>query len=604
MATNNTGGVRFLPPNFPLYYDNGDYYWGSSTSFYYANPEASMTRKTESATNDFLGSANLSYEIYKGLKVKAAFAYNSQSNETEDIFPSSAVNPYYTVTPNTQSSFSNYTSMNFEPQLTYNGKISNGVIDVLLGSTWFQNHTSSKGLQLVGFPGDDFMESWTFADDVTSKSSSEGDVRFRSYFARVNYNWNEKYLVNLSYRSDGSSKFGPNYKWGDFGAIGAAWIFSNESFIKDALPFLSFGKLRTSYGITGNDQIADYQYLNLYTADYVAYGTSVGLATQYLYNEDIHWEKTNKLEAALEFGLFNSRIGGSVSWYRNMTTDFLVSEPIASQTGFSSFVNNFDGKVLNTGWEFELRTVNIMNGDFQWRTNINFTIAKNSLFEYDDLENSAYSAKYEIGQPLDIIRTYYVDSISTVNGYAVFRDVNNDGQLTYPADYVTLGSPTPRSYGGMENLFAYKNFELGFTITAAQQMVTNWYFTSPLPGRQYNQPTLLLGNYWQQEGDKADYPRPTTGLVYNSNVQKLGYTNTSNMAYNDLMWFRLSNVSLRYTLPATWLDKAGIGTASVYARAQNLMFWSPVDLGKDPQARGGGYGTPLQTWVFGMQFSF
>ena len=87
MATNNTGGVRFLPPNFPLYYDNGDYYWGSSTSFYYANPEASMTRKTESATNDFLGSANLSYEIYKGLKVKAAFAYNSQSNETERHFP-------------------------------------------------------------------------------------------------------------------------------------------------------------------------------------------------------------------------------------------------------------------------------------------------------------------------------------------------------------------------------------------------------------------------------------------------------------------------------------------------------------------------------------
>jgi TonB-linked SusC/RagA family outer membrane protein len=604
VATNNTGGVRFLPPNFPLYNDNGDYYWGSSTAFYYANPEASMTRKTESANNNFLGSANLGYEVYKGLKVKAAFAYNNQSNEAENIFPSSAVNPYSTITPNASSSFSNYTSMNFEPQLTYNGKISNGIIDVLLGSTWFQSKSSSKELELIGFPGDDFMESWTFADDVTTKSSSESDGRYRSYFARVNYNWNEKYIVNLSYRRDGSSKFGPNYKWGDFGAAGVAWIFSNESFIKDALPFLSFGKLRTSYGITGNDQIADYQYLNLYTADNVSYGTSVGLQTQYLYNEDIHWEKTNKLEAALEFGLFSNRIGGSVSWYRNMTTDFLVSEPIASQTGFSAFVNNFDGIVQNTGWEFELRTVNIMNDDFQWRTNINFTIAKNSLYEYDDLENSVYSDQYEIGQPLDIIRSYYVDSISTVNGYAVFRDVNNDGQLTSPADRVTLGSPTPRSYGGMENQFTYKNIDLGFTITAAQQMVTNWYFTSSLPGRQYNMPTLLLGNYWQEAGDKADYPRPTTGLVSNANVRNLGYTNTSNMAYNDVLWFRLSNVSLRYTLPATLLEKAGIGTASVYARAQNLMFWSPVDLGKDPQARGGGWGVPLQTWVFGIQLSF
>ena len=604
VATNTTGGVRFLPPNFPLYFDNGDYYWGSSTQFYYANPEASMTQKMESATNNFLGSANLSYDIYKGLKVKAAFAYNNQSSDVESIFPSSAVNPYYPVTPFASSSFSSYTSMNFEPQLTYNGKISNGIINVLMGSTWFQGKSVSRGLTLEDFPGDDFMESWTFAQSVREKSSSEGHVRFRSYYARVNYNWDEKYLVNLSYRRDGSSKFGSNYKWGDFGALGVAWIFSNESFIKDALPFLSFGKLRTSYGITGNDQISDYQYLSLYNADMVTYGTTIGLQTQYLYNEDIHWEKTNKMEAALEFGLFNSRIGGSVSWYRNMTTDLIVSEPIASQTGFSSFVNNFDGKVLNTGWEFELRTVNIMNGDFLWRTNINYTIAKNSLYEFDDLESSTYSSLYEIGQPLDIIRTYYVDSISTVNGYAIFRDVNNDGQLTNPADLVTLGSPTPRSYGGMENLFEYKNFELGFTITAAQQMVTNWFYLSALPGRKNNQPTLLLGNYWQKEGDKADYPRPTTGLVNNSNVRNLTYTNYSNMAYNDLLWFRLSNVSLRYTMPSTWLEKAGIGTASVYARAQNLMFWAPVDLGKDPQAYGGGRGVPLQTWVFGIQLSF
>ncbi len=604
IATNNVGGVRYLPPNFPLYKDNGDYYWGSSTSFYFANPEASMTQKKESATNNFLGSLSLGYQIYKGLKVKAAFAYNNQSNEAESIFPSSAVNPYYPVNPSASSSFSNYTSMNFEPQLTYNGKISNGTIDVLLGSTWFQSTTSGKELTLESFPGDDFMESWTFANDVTYKSSYQSDGRFRSYFARLNYNWDEKYLVNLSYRRDGSSKFGPNYKWGNFGAVGVAWIFSNESFIKNALPFLSFGKLRTSYGITGNDQIADYQYLNLYTANYSDYGTSVSLVTEYLYNENIHWEQTSKMEAALEFGLLDSRIGGSVSWYRNMTTDFLVSEPIATQTGFSSFVNNFDGIVQNTGWEFELRTVNIMNADFQWRTNINFTIAKNSLYEYDDLESSPYSADYEIGQPLDIIRSYYVDSISTADGYAVFRDVNKDGQLTYPADYVTLGSPTPRLYGGMENLFTYKNFELGFTITAAQQMVTNWYFLASVPGRARNMPTLLLGNYWQEEGDEAAYPRPTTGLVYNANVQKLGYTNTSNMAYNDLLWFRLSNVSLRYTLPATWLDKAGFGTASVYARAQNLMFWSPVDLGKDPQAYSGQYGVPLQTWVFGLQLSF
>lgn len=212
--------------------------------------------------------------------------------------------------------------------------------------------------------------------------------------------------------------------------------------------------------------------------------------------------------------------------------------------------------------------------------------------------------KYEIGQPLDIVRMYYVDSISKVNGYAKFRDVNGDGKLTYPADYVTIGSPTPRNYGGMENVFTYKNFELGFTITCAQQMVTNWYFNTSLPGRARNTPDLLLGNYWQKTGDDATYPRPTTGLVNNMDVRNLSYTNLSNMAYNDILWFRLNNVSLRYSLPEAWVQKAGMSNVSVYARGQNLIFYSPVDLGKDPQAAGGGSGVPLKSWVFGLQIAF
>lgn len=604
VATNTVGGVRFLPPNFPLYDQQGNYYWGSSTSFNFSNPEASMSAQQYNVTHNFLGSANFSYLIFKGLKLKAAFAYGNQSSNAESQFPSSAVNPYNPIQPGSGSSFRNYTSLNFEPQLTYSGKISKGTIDALLGSTWFRNKATSNELDLIGYPGDDFMGSWDFANTMSYKSSSSGETRFRSYFARVNYNWDAKYVLNLSYRKDGSSKFGPTYKWGDFGAIGAAWFFSDESFIKNALPVLSFGKLRASYGVTGNDQIADYQYLNLYSADNVAYGTSIGLNTQYLYNPDIHWEQTNKLEAALEFGLLKDRIGGSVSWYQNMTTDFLISEPIASQTGFSAYVNNFKGIVRNTGWEFELHTQNIMNPNFQWRTNLNFTIAKNSLHKYDDLAGSGYAAKYEIGKPLDIIRNFYVDSISEVNGYAKFRDVNGDGKLTSPDDYVTLGSPTPRNYGGMENVFTYKGFEFSFSITCAQQMVTNWYFGSSLPGRARNTPDLLLGNYWQKPGDDASYPRPTTGQVSNADVRNLTYSVYTNMAYNDILWFRLNNVSLRYTLPTDLVQKAGISNVSVYTRGQNLLFYSPVNLGKDPQAPGGGYGVPLKSWVFGVQLSF
>ncbi len=604
VATNYTGGTKLLPPNFPLYAADGNYYWGSSQSFYFSNPEAALTSKAQSVTNDFLGSVNFVYLLYKGLKAKALFSYDNQSNESESEFPSSAVNPYYAADPTSSSSFMNYKSMNFEPQLTYDGEFLDGTIDALLGSTWFKSTTSNKGVDWIGFSGDEFMGSWDFANAYSYKSSSENDVRFRSYFARLNYNWEKKYILNLSYRRDGSSKFGPNYKWGDFGAVGGAWIFSNESYVKNTLPFLSFGKLRASWGVTGNDQIADYQYLNLYGADNVAYGTKVGLNTQYLYNEDIHWEQTKKLEAALEFGLFKDRISGSVAWYRNRTSDFLVSAPTASQTGFSSFVSNFKGIVQNKGWEFELHTRNIVNENFQWKTNINFTIAKNSLYKYDDLAGSEYSTMYEIGKPLDIIRSFSVDSISKVNGYAKFRDVNKDGKLSFPNDYVTIGSRTPRAYGGMENVFTYKSFEFGFTITCAQQLVTNWYYNSSLPGRAANSSTLLLDNYWQKPGDDAIYPRLTTGLVSNANVVNLRYSTLSNMAYNDILWFRLNNVSLKYTLPVSLVKKGGLSNASVYVRGQNLLFYSPVDLGKDPQQMSLQSGTPLKSWLFGIQLSF
>ncbi|OFX79994.1 MAG: hypothetical protein A2X20_00180 [Bacteroidetes bacterium GWE2_40_15] len=606
VATNIVGGVRFLPPNYPLYTDQGDFYWGSSTSFNFANPEASMTQKVSYLSSNLLMSADFSYLIFKGLKAKASFSYGNQGNESEKIVPSTAINPKssFVSTPSSSSYFGNYSSLNFEPQLTYNGKISDGNISVLVGSTWFKGSSSNRSLDLTGFPGDDFMGSWGFANTVQLKSSSRADERFRSYFGRVNYNWGQKYYLNLSYRRDGSSKFGDNYKWGDFGAVGASWIFSDESFVKEALPFISFGKLRASWGVTGNDQIADYQYLNLYSADNVNYGTAIGLNTQYLYNEDIHWEQTKKLEAALEFGLFKSRISGSVSWYRNRTTDFLVSEPITSQTGFSSFVNNFDGTVQNTGWEFELRTSNVLTKHFQWRTNVNFTIAKNSLYKYDDLAGSAYADIYEIGKPLDIIRRFYVDSISTTTGYAKFRDVNKDGSLTSPGDLVTLGSPSPKNYGGMENIFNYKGFEFSFSVTCANQMVSNWFMGSSLPGRARNLPVQVLGNYWQKPGDQATYPRATSGLVSNTNIMQLTYANISNLAYNDILWFRLNNVSVTYTLPSNWVEKAGLSRASVYARGQNLMFYSPIDLGKDPQAQSASNGTPIKSWVFGVQLSF
>ncbi|MFZ6011172.1 MAG: TonB-dependent receptor domain-containing protein, partial [Bacteroidota bacterium] len=236
-----------------------------------------------------------------------------------------------------------------EPQIDYFKEIGQGNLSILIGTTFQESIQEGETIQATGYTSDALLENILAATDVNVASSNYTQYRYAAIFGRANYIWKEKYIANLTGRRDGSSRFGPGKQFGNFGAIGLAWIFSNENFIKSGLPFLSFGKLRSSYGSTGSDAIGNYQYLNSYLSTTYPYNGTSGLAISRLANPDYSWETNRKLELGIELGFIKDAITFSASWYKNRSSNQLVGLPLPVITGQSSVQFNLPATVENKG---------------------------------------------------------------------------------------------------------------------------------------------------------------------------------------------------------------------------------------------------------------
>src|SRR5690606_3053314 len=208
--------------------------------------------------------------------------------------------------------------------------------------------------------------------------------RYLAFFGRAGYQFRNKYFLNLTGRRDGSSRFGPENRFASFGAIGASWIFSEEQFLYQLL-WLSFGKLRGSFGTAGSDNIGDHQYYNTYTVSPLIYNGITGLIPSRLYNPDYSWEKTKKLEAAIELGFFNNRINVSLAWYKNRSSQQLIGYQLPVTTGFTSILANLNAEVENRGWEIELQARPVSSKNFRWETGFNITFPVNRLISFPGL---------------------------------------------------------------------------------------------------------------------------------------------------------------------------------------------------------------------------
>jgi TonB-dependent starch-binding outer membrane protein SusC len=571
-----TGVALILSPNAPSLYDaTGNLNW--DTNGWYgnnrntANPLSYTKTTYESKTNTLIGNATVGYNIHPRLQIKTSLGFSNVNMNAITVYPRSALDPDLAVIAQNSSVFSKNNLRNWivEPQVNWSASIGNGELKLLAGTSFIDQVNEGNVQNGNGYSSEVLMKNINAADVILKSTAIYTQYRYHAVFGRVNYSLQDKYIINLTARRDGSTRFGPGKQFANFGAIGSAWIFSEENFVQTALPFLSFGKLRVSYGISGNDQIGDYQYLDTYSpAGSGVYMGSGGLNPQRLHNPDFAWETVRKFEMGFELGVLKDRLLASVSYYRNRSSNQLVGLPLPPTTGFSSIQSNLPALVQNTGVELELNSVNFQNADFTWATSINLTIPKNKLIEFPGLESSQYTNIYVIGQPLSVLKQYRHVGVNTSTGIYEFQDVDNDGSYG-ASDRQTAKFRGRKWYGGVLNKLRYKSINVDILFELVKQSGTNFLlYNSVAPGSLEMNASIYVLDRWQMPGDQTDVQQFSTMGPYQTAYSRL---QGSDMAIADASFARLKNLSISWTVPDRWAGKIRVENVDLFIRGQNLM---------------------------------
>jgi len=599
-----------LPPNAPkLYKHDGSLNWepnasGTST-WQYNNPAAMLLLGYKTITNNLVSNAVLSYEIIPHLQIKSSLGYtNMQTNGVQTI-PLEVYDPSTWSYKQRSTTFANGNihSWIIEPQLSYSKLFKKGEITVLAGATIQQNGSSGQEIVASGFNSDLVMEDIASATIITPYTRATSAYKYAAVFNRFNFNWDDKYLVNLTARRDGSSRFGPANQFHNFGAIGLGWIFSNEQLIIRTIPFLSYGKLRASYGTTGSDQVGDYTFMDLYNSANtgVPYLGTVGVSPSRIFTPDLAWEETKKLEAGLELGFLNDRILFTTSFYRNQSSNQLMAYSLPAITGFTSVEKNLDALVQNKGWEFELRTININRKTFRWVSSLNVSINRNKLVSGVGVLDAYYQKL--LGHPLQSRFVYHYLGVDPISGLYQIAD-SHGGPITAPnplTDATVLIDLTPRFYGGFQNSLSYKGLQLDFLFQFTKQPAWQQYLYNYVPGfftssSGSNQPVTVL-NRWQQPGDVKSIQKFSQDY---SEFNAWNNAQQSDQSYGDASYIRLKNMSLSWQLPGQWKKTLHLQNARVYVQGQNLLTITRFQ-GLDPENKSPTYLPPLRVITLGIQ---
>jgi TonB-linked SusC/RagA family outer membrane protein len=577
--------VFTLPPNAPTIFNpDGSLNWEEWSVAGIANPLEGYFNDSNTQTNSFIANAYLSYEIIQGLQLKTSLGFTNYFTEESRKLPGRSYNP--AENPQNRSSHlnTNRNSWIIEPQLIYNSTFGKLEGNFILGATLQGENFSRESLQGMGYASESLIGNLAAAVTIINAQSSSTQYRYAALFSRLGFNWDKKYYVNLTGRRDGSSRFGPNNRFSNFGAIGIAWIFTEEQFIKDHLTFLSFGKLRGSYGSTGNDQIGDYGYLDAYEA---TTGPG-GLYPTSLANPDYSWEVNNKVEAGLELDLLKDRINFSLSWYRNRSSNQLVGYPLPAITGFQTVQANLPATVENRGFEVEFTSHNIRNKHFSWKTSFNLSRQKNELISYPEIEQSSYANVYKVGHPLNIALNYNYTGVDPETGLYTFQDVNEDGRLDVE-DRINIEVRNREFFGGIRNDITYKNFNLQFLWEFVKQPGRLSYFNA---GR----PSNILASYLSGNNFQIPTQSYEGGVAYRNALN-------SSVFNQDGSFLRLKTVSASYNLEKL-AGKLGLNQCQLFLNGQNLLTLTSYE-GLDPESPvGGSFIGNLRTISGGLQLNF
>ena len=592
-------------PNHPIYSPDGSYYW-SPTYSSDVNPIAALDRRVEDQGTNLITNVSAQLDLAKGLSLKTDLGYGRAQMTSEQFLPASGMNNVYYVRNNISLnalrsytvSINNTNNFTIEPQLNYATSLWKGNLTALVGGSW-QNRKSEMPsyVNSSNYSSDNLIGITGSATNVTSYNGSS-EYKYISLFSRVNYNILNKYILNVTFRRDGSSRFGENKRYGDFGSIGGAWVFTEEKFLKDN-SWLSFGKIRSSYGKIGSDDIGDYGYVSTYTTSTYGVGNSA-MASARIANPNYQWEVTNKFEAALELGFLKDRISFTAAYYKNVSSNQLVPYTLSPQAGFPSYQANLGAKVENTGLEFTLTTTNIHNKNLNWSTSFNISKNTNTLVSFPNLATSSYFTTYIVGNPLNSL---YLLNYTGVNaaGIAQFEDANGDGRIstgfadTGVGDRKYQGPTYPEYYGGISNSISYKGFALDFLFQFVKQEGRSLMSSIAVqPGYPFG-----LANY--QVDEYRDYL--AQGNVLSSGFQSSFFNYLGSTAtVVDASYIKLKNVSASYTIPLNESTKKVIQNIRVSLQGQNLVTFTKYR-GFDPETQGLAL-PPLRTVTLGTQLTF
>ncbi len=520
-----------------------------------------------------LGNANATYKIFDDLSFRTEIGIDVLDNQddnyqgivTQDGAPGGEAE-------SRSVRVVNYTTSSF---FTYNKAINESHdLTAVVGMSFQQSDRNLTSLSARGFPTDD-LNTIESAAENTFQTSSQTGFAFLSYFGRVNYKLNNRFLIGLSGRVDGSSKFGENKRYGFFPAFSAGWIMSEESFI-DNIPAISFLKLRASYGITGNAPVNDFASLGQYNG--APYTTTSGLRPWTLPSPDLKWETTKQFNIGIDFGVIDDRITGEIDYYVKNTEDLLLSRPLPSISGFTSIFENV-GEIKNSGIEIVLNSQNLI-GAFKWSTSFNIAFNQNEVTKLNgDADIISGRNRVRLGEPIGVFVSRKYLGVNPDNGHAIYDDGEGGQTDDYnAAPNLVIGSPNPDFIGGFTNNFSYKGIELTafFQFVQGNDIYNSGgrFQSNNASGFVDNQTRDQL-NRWQRPGDITDVPKAELFGDFIGDGHSSRYL-------SDGSYIRLKTLTLGYNFSQELLSRIKIRSARVYLSAQNLLTITDYE-GWDPE---------------------
>ncbi|WP_460584105.1 SusC/RagA family TonB-linked outer membrane protein [Hymenobacter arcticus] len=482
---------------------------------------------------------------------------------------------------NAQTQTVNYTNTN---TATYNYDLTDDHhFDVLVGESYQRSDTKITSAEGRGFPTTEFTRIASAAIKTGGNSSFGTGYSFLSYFARLNYNFQGKYLVSGSVRRDGSSRFGANNRYGTFGAGSVGYLISEESFLKGNTT-LNLLKVRASYGVTGNGEIGNFNSRRFVSA--LPYADQSGIAPDAnIGNPNLSWETTKQVDLGVEFGFLNNRISGEVDVYQKNTTGLLLNRQLPLTSGYTTITENV-GALRNKGLEIALNA-RIFDGDFKWSIGGNISFNRNLITNLPQpiIPTGNTLSRVMQDQPLGVFYAKRYAGVDAANGDALYYNADGSKTNSYAAAPIQkVGNPNPKYTGGVNTNFSYKGFDLSALgqFTYGNDIYNAAGVYQSANADYFDNQTVDQLNRWQKAGDVTDVPQ--------ARYLESNGTNTSSRWIQDGSFFRIKNVTLGYNLPGDLVKKGYLQTVRVYLTAQNLATFTSYT-GYDPEVSTYGLGT-------------